>query len=291
MDVKMKAFLFISLLLGSQAWAGWSVSHYNIRNFNKDPGAGATDLVQLGKNIKAFKSDVMEFVEVVNEAAFKTLIQTNLPGYQPLISTCGGFGKQKLAIAYNSKVFNFISSAEDMNFSGTGSKCGSLRPAFIVTLEHIATKKAYVFAALHLKAGGAESAMRTRWAQYQLLAKLSQVYANQNLILLGDLNTTGYNIKDADYDNFQSFLAVSKMTTASQNLHCTSYWEGTLGNGLHQSSILDHVVVKNSMTRDIASVEVGAHCAKLNCVDATPADLGTDYLSVSDHCPIQVTFK
>lgn len=287
----MKAFLFLSLLLGSQAWAGWSVSQYNIRNFNKDPGAGATDLVQLGKNIKSFKSDVMSFVEVVNADAFKTLIQTNLPGYQMQVSNCGGFGKQKLAVVYNPKVFNFVSSAEDLNFSGTGNKCGSLRPALIVTLEHVATKKLYVFAALHLKAGGAEAAMRTRWTQYQLLAKLSAVYANQNLILMGDLNTTGYNIKDADYDSFQNLLATTKMTTASQNLHCTSYWEGTLGNGLHQSSILDHIVIKNTMTKDVANVVVGAHCAKLNCADATPADLGIDYLNVSDHCPIQVTFK
>lgn len=287
----MKIILLFSLLLGSQAWAGWSVSQYNIRNFNKDPGAGETDLVQLGKNLKSFKSDVMSFVEVVNADAFRTLIQTNLPGYQVQISNCGGFGKQKLAVAYNPKVFKFISSAEDLNFSGSTGKCASLRPAFLVTLEHVATKKAYVFAALHLKAGGAEAAMRTRWTQYQLLAKLATVYSNQNLIMLGDLNTTGYNIKDADFDSFQSLLSVSKMTTASQNLHCTSYWEGTLGNGLHQSSILDHIVVKNSMAKEVVNVQVGAHCAKLNCADATPEDLGIDYQHVSDHCPIQVTFK
>lgn len=287
----MKTLLLISMLLTSQAWAGWSVSQYNIRNFNKDPGAGETNLAQLGQNLKAFKSDVMSFVEVVNTNAFNTVIQTNLPGYVSQISSCGGFGKQKLAVVFNPKVFKFISSAEDMTFSGSTNKCASLRPALIVTLEHIATKKAYVFAALHLKAGGAENAMRTRWSQYQLLARLATVYANQNLILLGDLNTTGYNIKDADYDNFQSLLAVSKMTTTSQNLHCTSYWEGTLGNGLHQSSILDHIIVKNTMAKDVTGVEVGAHCAKLNCVDATPADLGVDYQSVSDHCPIQVTFK
>jgi hypothetical protein len=291
MDVKMKFLILFTLLLGSQAWAGWSVSQYNIRNFNKDPGAGETDLVQLGTNLKAFKSDVMSFVEVVNADAFKTLIQTNLPGYQMQISNCGGFGKQKLAVVYNPKVFTFISSAEDLNFTGSAGKCGSLRPALLVTLEHTATKKAYVFAALHLKAGGAEAAMRTRWTQYQLLAKLSAVYANQNLIMMGDLNTTGYTIHDADFDSFQSLLSVSKMTTASENLHCTSYWEGTLGNGLHQSSILDHIVVRNSMASEIADVQVGAHCAKLNCQEATPEDLGIDYQKVSDHCPIQVTFK
>lgn len=284
-------FLALCLLLGSHAWAGWNVTSYNIRNFNKDPGAGATDLIQLGKNLKAFKSDVMGFVEVVNLAAFKTLIDANLPGYQIVNSTCGGFGKQKLAVAFNSKTFKLISTVEDLSFSGTGTSCGSLRPALIVTLQEIATKKNYVFAALHLKAGGAESAMRQRWTQYHLLNGLAKRYSSQNLIMLGDLNTTGYNLKDADYDQFSSFLAVSNYKTMSENLGCTSYWSGTLGNGLHQSSILDHIVVNESMTKEVAVVHVGAHCAKLDCRDAAPADLGTDYESVSDHCPIQVSFK
>ena len=142
-----------------------------------------------------------------------------------------------------------------------------------------------------MASSGEESAMRQRWAQYKLLASLAQKYAAKNLVILGDLNTTGYNIRDADYDHFQSFLSVSKLVTASQNLACTSYWEGTLGNGLHQSSILDHIVLKNDMAKEVANVAVGAHCAKLDCRDATPAELGIDYASVSDHCPIQVTFK
>ncbi len=284
-------FIALLLLLGSHAWAGWNVTHYNIRNFNKDPGAGATDLGQLGKNLKEFKSDVMGFVEVVNTAAFTSLINTNLPGYQTITSDCGGFGRQKLAIVFNPKTFKFISSAEDLKFSSSDNKCGSLRPALIVTLQEVATKKNYVFAALHLKAGGAESAMRQRWTQYQLLAQLAKKFSSQNLILMGDLNTTGYNLKDADYDQFSSFLAVSKYKTMSENLGCTSYWTGILGNGLHQSSILDHIVVKESMTKDVEDIQLGAHCAKLDCRDATPEDLGIDYQSVSDHCPIQVSFK
>lgn len=287
----MKIFLWCSLFLSSQVFAGWTTSHYNIRNFNKDPDAGATNLVQLGKTIKAFKSDVMGFVEVINIPAFKTLIQTNLPGYQIVPSNCGGFGQQKLAFVYNTKTFKFVNGAEDLSFSSADGKCGNLRPALVVTLEHIATRQQYIFVNLHLKAGGEESALRQRWAQYKLLANLAKKFASQNLIIMGDINTTGYNLKDADYDQFQSFLSVSKLTTSSQNLACTSYWKGTLGNGLHQSSILDHIIVKNSMVGQVAGVQVGAHCAKLDCRDATPTDLGIDYQSVSDHCPIQLTFK
>lgn len=287
----MKIFVLLSLLLSAQVWAGWSVSSYNIRNFNKDPGAGATDVVELGSIIKTFKSDVMGFIEVVNLPAFQTLIKTNLPGYVLSNTTCGGFGKQKLAIVHNPKVFKFISAAEDLTFSSSTNACGSLRPGLLVTLQHIATKKTYVFAAMHLKAGGAESAMQQRWVQYETLTKLTKQYSAQNLVILGDLNTTGYNLRDIDFEHFDNFLTASKMHTMSENLGCTSYWSGPLNTGLHQASILDHIVLKQNMVDEVADVYLGSHCAKMDCKDSTPEDLGVSYESVSDHCPIQVTFK
>jgi endonuclease/exonuclease/phosphatase family metal-dependent hydrolase len=75
----MKIFLLLSLLLSSQLWAGWSVSSYNIRNFDHDHEAGQTNLDELGKNIREYKSDVMTFVEVVNLEAFKRVVQQILP--------------------------------------------------------------------------------------------------------------------------------------------------------------------------------------------------------------------
>lgn len=287
----MKILLLLSLLIGSHAWAGWSVSSYNIRNFDHDPEAGQTNLTELGTTIKTFQSDVMTFVEVVNLDAFKKVILKNLPGYIVTNSTCGGFGKQKLAIVYNPKVFKFISSAEDLTFSGADSTCGSLRPVFLVTLEHKANKQTYVFAAIHLKAGGEEAAMQQRWTQYELLAKLAKQYKSQNLIMMGDFNTTGFNIKNEDYTKFEKLLSGSSLATMSENLSCTAYWEGTLGTGKHQSSVLDHIILKNDLVDSVQDVFIGAHCAALDCKDATPEELGISYQTVSDHCPIQVTFK
>lgn len=284
-------FFFLSLLLGSQAWAGWSVSSYNIRNFDHDPEAGQTNLIELASTIKAFQSDVMTFVEVVNLDAFKQVIKKNLPGHIVTNSTCGGFGKQKLAIVYNPKVFKFISSAEDLTFSGTTSSCGSLRPVFLVTLEHKVNKQTYVFAAVHLKAGGEESAMRQRWTQYELLAKLVKEYKSKNLVMMGDFNTTGYNIRNEDFTQFEKLLNGSALSTMSANLSCTSYWEGTLGTGQHQSSLLDHIILEKDLVDSVDEVYIGAHCAALDCKDATPEELGVSYQTVSDHCPIQVTFK
>jgi endonuclease/exonuclease/phosphatase family metal-dependent hydrolase len=291
MDVVMKILLVISLLVASQAWAKWSISSYNIRNFDNDYQAGSTNVTVLGSTVKDLKSDVMGFIEVVNLNAFKTLVNTNLPGYNIQSSKCGGTGKQKLAIVFDPAVFKFISQTEDLTFSGTATSCGSLRPVLMVVLEQISTKKQFVFAAAHLKAGGGRSAMERRWKQYELLADLAAKFENQNLVVLGDLNTTGYNLKDDDYTHFEEFLTQSSMRTVSETLGCTSYWEGTLGTGQHQSSVLDHIVTSEKMASQIQDINLGAHCAKLDCRPATPAELGVSYQTVSDHCPIKVTFK
>ncbi len=287
----MKTLLVFLLLIGSQAWADWSVSSYNIRNFDHDRIAGPTNIQELSKTIKEFKSDVMTFIEVVNAEAFEKVIKQNLPDYQIALSKCGGGGKQRLAIVYNTKLFNFIGQIEDLSFSGSDQACGSLRPVLIVTLQNKLSKEKFMFAAVHLKAGGATQAMQQRWTQYELLTKLSKQFKTEKLVMMGDFNTTGYNIKDQDFTQFEKFLTNSSLRTTSENLGCTSYWEGTLGNGRHQSSILDHIVLNDELHANVKDIALGSHCAKLDCKDATPEELGLSYQSVSDHCPLKVTFK
>lgn len=287
----MKFSVLIMLLISLPGWAKWSVSTYNIRNFDKDPDAGAVNLTELGKIIKDVKSDVMAFEEVVNTVAFDNLIKKNLPGYVYEMSKCGGFGKQNLAVVYNPKIFQLEGRTEDMSFSGKPQGCGSLRPVLLVTLKHLATSKSYTFGAVHLKAGGNESAFKKRWAQYVKLQALSKTYSKSNLILLGDFNTTGYNIKDEDYTRFDSFISASGLRTMSEQIGCSNYWTGTLGGEEFQSSILDHIVLQDKNVASVESVRVGAHCARTECRPATPTDLGLSFESVSDHCPVQVSFK
>ncbi len=284
-------FAFLFLLLSFPGWAKWSVSTYNIRNFDNDPSAGPTNLVELAKIIKDVQSDVMVFEEINNFKAFDGVIKKNLPGYAYELSECGGFGKQHLAVAYNTKTFEYISEEEDLTFSGSGNTCGSLRPLFMVTLKNKATKAIYTFAAAHLKAGGNDRAMAQRWQQYAKLEVIAAAYDKKNLILLGDLNTTGYNIKDKDFVKFEELLNDSNMRTMTETIGCTNYWTGTLGGEEHQSSILDHIVIHDKNVSSVESVKVGAHCARTDCRPSTPEELGLSYQSVSDHCPVQVTFK
>ncbi len=284
-------FAIMMLLLSFPGWAKWSVSTYNIRNFDNDLGAGPTDLIELGKIIKDVQSDVMVFEEVNNAKAFDVVVKRNLPGYEYKLSSCGGFGKQFLAVVYNPKTFDYIGQEEDLTFSGSTNSCGSLRPLLLVTLKNKTTNTIYTFAAAHLKAGGNDRAMAQRWQQYAKLEVLAKVYDKKNLILLGDLNTTGYNIKDQDFVKFEEFMNGSKMRTMTEAIGCTNYWTGTLGGEEHQSSILDHIVIHDKNVSSVDSVKVGAHCARTDCRPSTPEELGVSYQSVSDHCPVQVTFK
>jgi endonuclease/exonuclease/phosphatase family metal-dependent hydrolase len=288
----MKITLFCLLFVSTQVWAKWSVSTFNIRNFDKDPSAGQTNLAELQKVINFAKSDVMAFEEVVNVTAFKSLMAVTLPDYKYEISSCGGFGKQQLALAYDPKVFTWVSSAEDRTFSGpSASACGSLRPLFLVTLEQKTTKKLFVFGVAHLKAGGDARAFSQRWDQYKKLKKIAATHETKDLILLGDFNTTGYNIKNEDYVQFEEFLSEGNLRTMSENVGCTSYWEGTDGGAEQESSILDHIVLQNKNAALVQDVIVGSHCAKMACRPATIAELGVTYQAVSDHCPVQVIFK
>lgn len=284
-------FALLFLLLSTAGWAKWSVSTYNIRNFDNDPEAGRTNLTELGSILKEFQSDVMAFEEIINKTAFDALMKRNLPDHSYQLSGCGGFGRQHLAIAYNSKTFEYVKHAEDLSFSGNTTKCGSLRPVLLVTLRHKSSKALYTFGAVHLKAGGNQRAMEQRWQQYTKLVSLSSQYVKENLILLGDFNTTGYNIKDQDYVKFDEFMGDSSLRTVSERISCTSYWTGTLGGPEHQPSHLDHIVIQDKNFPAVESVKVGAHCARNECRPGTPEALGTSYQSVSDHCPLQVTFK
>ena len=287
----MKFAVLLTLFFSLNGWAKWSVSTYNIRNFDRDPDAGTVDLTELGKIIKDIKSDVMAFEEVVNATAFDNLIKKNLPGYVYEMSKCGGFGKQNLAVVYNPKVFQLVGRTEDMSFSGKPQGCGSLRPVLLVTLKNIQSGESFTFGAVHLKAGGDDRAFKQRWEQYNKLQSLSKTYTKTNLILLGDFNTTGYNIKDTDYVRFESFISSSGLRTMSEDIGCTNYWSGNLGGEEYQSSILDHIVLQDKNVASVESVRVGSHCSRTECRPAIPSDLGLSFEKVSDHCPVQVSFK
>lgn len=289
----MKFSLLLVFLFSSSVWAKWSVTTYNLRNFDRDGRQGRTDLVELARIIESSKSDVMAFQEIISTNNFKKLIANNLPNYAYHITTCGGAAKQQLALAFNKDVFEFVRRIEDRTFSGgEGTNgCGPLRPVLVIDLRHKESGAIYTFGVVHLKAGGGKRDFERRWRQYSGLSHLSDRYTNKNLILLGDFNSTGYSLRNEDYLRFEDFLDRANMRTISETLGCTSYWKGTHGGEELSSSTLDHVLIQNKNFHAVTGVKLGAHCARLSCRPATRLELGPSFNDVSDHCPIQVTFK
>ena len=292
MDVNMKTlWMMLCLFSTTLTWAKFSVTTYNIRNFDHDRVAGPTNIAELKKVLGEVRSEVMAFQEIVNAKAFDALMKQSLPGHQIVKSSCGGGGKQALALAYETASFELVKTAEDLTFSSDAEACGSLRPLFLVTLKEKKTKKLFIFAVAHLKAGGDARAMQTRWEQYR---KLQSVIARESgeLIILGDLNTTGYNIRNQDYTKFEDFLSRSSYRTSAELVNCTSYWDGADGVPGYKSSVLDHILMGDDLFKTVEGVSVGAHCKVTACQDdILDRDLGKTFASVSDHCPVRVTFK
>jgi len=282
--------LLISLLFTHLSFASWKLTSYNIRNFDNDPGQGRTNLKILAALLKEQNSDVFGFQEIVNKSAFDKLIKDVLPTFDYKTSICGGGGSQKLALAFNPKKFKFLSTNENLKFSDLDvGECGSLRPLFTVSLQSIETQKIYQFHLVHLKAGSSAAAMATRWQQYKMLKDIMSK-SSESDIFLGDFNTTGYILNDKDFDRFQQVLSSTDFRTSAEQTQCTNFWEGPKNSKEFQPSILDHIVVKDSVFKSIQSVNVAAHCQKVSCRPVKSSELGASYEEVSDHCPVQVEF-
>lgn len=287
----MKFLPLFFFLLINQAFAGWSVATFNIRNFDHDRDAGPTNIAELKKIIQQVKSDVMAFEEVVNATAFDSVIASTLPQYKTVKSDCGGFGRQNLALVYNPASFDFVSKEEDLSYTGKEGACGSLRPVLLVTLKQKATNQEIIFAVVHLKAGGDARAMQTRWTQYAKLKSLVAKYQKKKIIMLGDFNTTGYSQGNEDYVKFEELLSDSRLRTSAESVACTNYWHGGDQDPSYISSTLDHILMQDSAHAQLLSVRVASHCQKNACRPAQAGDLGVAFTSVSDHCPVQVSFK
>jgi len=289
--MKNKFTFILFSLISFNLYAHFSVSTFNIRNFDKD-SRSSVDKTELKKIIINLNSDVIAFEEVVNAKAFEELIKDALPEYQYKISKCGGTGRQKLALVFHSKKFQFISENEDLSFSDfNGNKCGSLRPVYFVKLKDQVSKESYTFGLVHLKAGGSRQAMQRRWEQYKNLEEKLTVMRDDRVIVLGDFNTTGYLSQDDDFLNFSELLSRADFFAATSQLGCSSYWDGGSGGTSYYPSLLDHVLLTSKFPLKVNDVSVGTHCQKISCQISTAEELGKSYASVSDHCPIKVTFK
>lgn len=296
----MKNSLLLVLFLSFTASAGLKISSYNIRNYDKR--SERTDKEALKNIIKNLDSDLIATEEIYNNNSFERFVAKEFSTYNLALSKCGGGGSQNLGFMYRKDVLELENLIEDPKIADldgvTSYGCSSLRPAFLGFFKVKSSGKRFVAIVLHLKAGSGTRNYDKRRKQYRYILKMVRnlrLAGHKDIIVLGDLNTTGWNQASADQDhkNFENLLTKSGTRTITDKLKCTSYWSGrNRGDNIEVPSTLDHLLHSPSfMGMKLDSAEVGAHCLKANCVEVYDDILGNSYSNVSDHCPITATFK
>ncbi|MBD63570.1 MAG: hypothetical protein CME62_00045 [Halobacteriovoraceae bacterium] len=286
-------------MLSFSAYSALNIVTYNIRNF--DSKGDQTNKAALSKILSDLNFDILQVEEIVNTHSFRNYINSEFPGYNVVLSKCGGGGQQKIGFVYNPAKVVLHKYYEDKRVSDPGVVigdfgCGRLRPALVGMFEERKTAKKFVVIGVHLKAGGSERSFQKRFKQYEILGQMLdelKLANHHDIIVLGDFNTTGFNIRNRDYVKFTEMLGDAKFETTGDDVQCTSYWSGlNRHDNIEESSLLDHIIFpKNLLGYSKLSVQTASHCKKVKCRDASVRDLGISYSQVSDHCPILARFE
>lgn len=298
--MKVIITMMVFCIFGS-VHASLKISTYNIRMFGRT--GENTNLLKLKEIISDVDANLIGVQEIVSATKFKSFIESNFKNYAVSLSTCGGGGKQKLGFVYDKTRLELVNFVEDDSISspkGTDlepspDRCsGSLRPLIIGTFKDLNTKKNIVAMVVHLKAGGSETSYRKRAQQYLALKSIYKKYEAkfENIVMLGDFNTTGYNDRTVDYDRFMDMITTVDVFDSAEKISCTSYWSGSSwDDNIEEPSILDHILISKEMRKSAKlQFTVGTHCKKVSCKEANYFELGESYHNVSDHCPVSVTF-
>lgn len=298
-------FVSLSSVAEIQKTAGsLKIATYNIRNFDYDERSSvSTNKKFLAKQISTINADILGVQEIKEEIVFENFIKKEFGRtYKVRLSECGGSHDQKLGVVYKAKRFKLISFDEDLsaaNPNGNGdyySYCrNGSRPFVIAKLRDLKTNKIMTVIVVHLKAGGQPKSIEKRFQQLKLLRKLVDRLSSKgqnNLVALGDFNSTEYYPKGKVYRKFQRLVQVMNLNETTEKLKCSSYWWGDVDDYKQYPSRLDHILASNSLTRNKkVSVKVYGHCRKLKCAITDETDLGTSFDEVSDHCPISIEIK
>jgi endonuclease/exonuclease/phosphatase family metal-dependent hydrolase len=295
----VKKLVLLCCLVALNSFASIKISTFNIRNFEKR--VNGTDKIELLKIINSLDSDIISVQEIYNNSSFEKFVSKNLPQYRLLLSNCGGGGQQNLGFLYKSQKLELKKQAEDSTIASLDDivptyGCAALRPAMLGFFKDKRSKEEFVAVAVHLKAGSGSRNYSKRWKQYDYLVKMVRslrLARNQNIILLGDFNTTGFDLKDQDYIKFNKMLTDVGAQSASERISCTSYWSGRdYNDDIEEPSTLDHIVFTNNfMGKKLKSVKVSSHCKVAQCQSVYESVLGRSYDFVSDHCPVSAEFE
>lgn len=293
------ALTFLALIASLTAQAAITIGAYNIRNFDYDERYRIrTNKVELATMLINLRADVLSVEEINNTVEFATFIQTKVPGFKAATSQCGGEHGQHLGFIYNTNTIEMLSFNEDLTIADPGQAGGcntGSRPMAIALFKIKATGQKFYGMTAHLKSGSQGESLNKRAKQFEIIKKIIKELKTKTGVVdfyfAGDLNTTEYLNRGADYKMLTQVVKDLGMVDLTANLPCSAYWWGNTDDGVEEPTLLDHVVATPGLIKVQARAQVTGHCQKVACKSATLEQLGVSYESVSDHCPITATIQ
>lgn len=265
------------------------IGTFNIRFLGQDP----TDLDQLRAVVASVDPAVLALQEVIRDEPARTLARMlSVDGRSYRVSTaeCGGRSGLRVAFLFDEARVSLRRTREfpAMEAEGEGVCTTGDRAALAGTF---ATKDGVEFTmvALHLEARSEPERVERRKAQWRRMFAIRERLVREGhraVILLGDTNSTGWRddaLGERTFIEGEAARAGVRVETA--DLACSEYFR--TGERTWEPSMLDHIVAAPGVVRS-GSVRLHGYCAELACrrwiSDAPP----TEYVTVSDHCPVTV---
>jgi hypothetical protein len=296
---RMRYFITLLALLSSLSLQALTIGAYNIRNFDYDQRYRIhTNKPELGMMLRSLRADVLSVEEINNTKEFQQFIARELPNYGVALSNCGGSHGQRLGFIYNKQKVSLLSFNEDLSLSnpgGEGTCDQGSRPLAIGLFEIKSSKQRFYGYTAHLKSGSAPSSVTRRHQQFAMLKNiildLSSRTGIKDYFVAGDLNTTEYISRGADYKMLNQFTKELGIVNLTEVLGCSAYWWGGADDGIEHPSLLDHVIATKGLIRNKPRAQLSGHCRSVSCQKAPTEALGVSYAEVSDHCPITATIQ
>ena len=230
-------------MANSISFASWNVEHFHGK---KQRIARVVDF------IKTKGPDIFGLYEVKGKTVFSQLTET-MPNYNFFITERDDESSMEIMVGWKKQHSVFVTQRDEFR-----SKVPTLRPGTMATL--IKDGKRYVFLFLHLKSFDDPRSFGLRDDMFLHCASLRRALNNAGpannkarLIILGDLNTMGLDVKyssksDLNQDDEISILD-RRMSRAgmrrAQKTHELSWWNGSPNYA--PGSKLDHVIIDKDL--------------------------------------------
>lgn len=272
------------------------VGTFNIEKFGQRTNL---DLAELTTLLSSADRDVLALQEI-QDAGLLQVLAAQLSArtgrrYQSVLSQCGGRSQMHVGFLYDAErlrlegTHEFPEMIEDRSGNcSTGDRAGLLAT---FSLGRWFSRRSYSLLVVHFPALGTPQRAAERrvfWQRALGIARRFQKGGAERLLLLGDVNSTGYlDNSHNERDNIHSYVEGAGLKVLTPHLGCTAYWLPE-GGRAYSASHLDHIIASEAVAIE-GPPRVLGYCPALKCAPVKTMPKG--FHSVSDHCPVVVELR